>query len=166
MSSGARRFNKIFAAARDDKPSPPLDMRYLKRPFTRQETSGESQRSDVVSFLHSIYESTAETLPDVRDDAFDGSSVKVELNTSDPYSASITEQVERSERQEASVQRKPRKHKRQVEINPMRTVAAGMEERYLPPSTMKDHYDQYRLQSGLAKPASFPVFWRVSQCKS
>ena len=58
-------------------------------------------------------------------------------------------------------QRQQRKTKRQVQLNLDRTVATR-EEKFLPPGTMKEFWEQYRAQSTLQKPASFTCFWRAA----
>lgn len=94
--------------------------------------------ADVTGFLHRVYGSIAETLPDVRDGALEESEIQ-ELTT-DPY-----------------IKARPRKFFRSV---PLREH--NLEPRYLPPGTMKEYWVQYVQQSQLAKPASFPCFWRVT----
>ncbi|CAL1154377.1 unnamed protein product [Cladocopium goreaui] len=54
-------------AASEGKTVPPLDLRYLAR--NNEHTAQKDQtRGDVASFLHQLFHSCAETLPDVRDD--------------------------------------------------------------------------------------------------
>jgi len=50
--------------------APPVDLRYLRKPHN--DTQNQSQRSSVISFLASVYESVAETLPDFRDEVDSG----------------------------------------------------------------------------------------------
>ena len=115
-------------------------------------TSSSELRADVTGFLHHIYASIAENLPDVRDGTIDddddedlGKAV-VELK-SDPYHSEVSK----------GKVVKPRKFFRSVPIRD-----GSLEPRYLPPGTMKDYWTQYVRQSTLSAPASFPVFWRVS----
>ena len=44
----------------------PADLRYLSKPMAK---TPSTSTSSVVSFLSSLYESVAETLPDIRDTA-------------------------------------------------------------------------------------------------
>ena len=121
-------------------------------------------RGDICSFLeYYIYESIAETLPDFRDEM--GGSAEVRLAVDDPYLQEMSSQKrtvnEMLEEVDLRARAKPRKRKGQVNINLSRT-SVTMEERWLPPGTMREYYEQYRAQSGLEKPGSFPSFWRVA----
>ena len=121
-------------------------------------------RGDICSFLeYYIYESIAETLPDFRDEM--GGSAEVRLAVDDPYLQEMSSQKrtvnEMLEEVDLRARAKPRKRKGQVNINLSRT-SVTMEERWLPPGTMRENYEQYRAQSGLEKPGSFPSFWRVA----
>lgn len=120
-------------------------------------------RGDICTFLEYIYESVAETLPDFRDELGSGAGVQIHLE--DPYSLEMQNQnakkrniEEPLEDVDARPKAKPRKHRGQVEINLSRS---HLEERWLPPGSMKEYYEQYCAQSGLQKPASFASFWRV-----
>ncbi|CAK9002863.1 unnamed protein product [Durusdinium trenchii] len=117
-------------------------------------------RGDIVAFLESLYESVAETLPDFRDELGDASSVQISVT--DPYSQELRKQQAEVVDPAVLPGKKPRKSKRQVGINQART-SAEIEERWLPPGTMKEYFDQYVLQSSLEKPGSFPTFWRREQ---
>lgn len=118
-----------------------------------------SVKGDIVSFLEYLYQSVAETLPDFRDELGNTSAVKVDV--ADPYAEKLHAKGEGEKIQSdlAPPRKKPRKTNRQVVINQSRKE---MEERFLPPGTMKEFFDQYVLQSALSKPGSFPTFWRVS----
>ncbi|CAK9060112.1 FO synthase subunit 1, partial [Durusdinium trenchii] len=51
---------------------PPLDLRYLRKGVpTKGNDGGDGTRGRVVTFLSTIYESVAETLPDARDEPRD-----------------------------------------------------------------------------------------------
>lgn len=105
---------------------------------------------DVTNFLHRVYSSIAETLPDVRDetqgDEADGGIIELK---SDPYQSAAKGHAA-----------KPRKMHRSVAIRD-----TALELRYLPPGTMKEYWVQYCRQSTLTAPASFPCFWRVALIK-
>ena len=163
MASGTKRFQKLWRAARDLLPAPPADLRYLRRPHGRVGVdAGASARSDIITFLNEIYNSVAETLPDFRDElGATGGTVKI--NVEDPYSKALhDESVDPDLLPKPKT--KPRKKKGQVQINLERT-SKTMEERWLPPGSMKEYFEQYRLQSGLEKPGSFVTFWRVPWCE-
>ena len=105
--------------------------------------------ADVTNFLHRVYSSIAETLPDVRDETLGDDEIAadsgiIELK-SDPYHIA------------AKGHAKPRKMHRSVVIRD-----TALEIRYLPPGTMKEYWVQYCRQSNLTAPASFPSFWRVA----
>ena len=141
-----------------------MDLRYLKRPKAMIGVSESSEvRGDIVSFLEYIYSSVAETLPDYKDELLEGNSVDVGC-IEDPYAAEFGRRADAEAPAPAPVRvrkSKPRKLKRQVQLNLDRT-SEQFEERFLPPGSMKEYFDQYVLQSNLAKPASFPSFWRAA----
>ena len=81
---GSKRFGKLWAAARDDLPAPPVDLRYLSGESSRVGCYAESSvRGDICSFLEYLYEGVAETLPDYRDEL--GTGTAVQINVNDPY---------------------------------------------------------------------------------
>ena len=138
--------------------SPPVDLRYLCKPRVTERS--HEVRADVVSFLSNVYTSCAETLPDVRDDPLSAEEELVlqrpgDSETQDPYAEKLANMA--SEKKELPSVQSCRKRKKGVEINQLRTL----EKRFLPPGCMKDYWEQYVLMSPLAKPASFPTFWRV-----
>eukprot|EP00438_Fugacium_kawagutii_P019790 Skav228872 [mRNA] locus=scaffold816:387783:402586:+ [translate_table: standard] len=143
------RFRKIFLAANSNAPGPPADLRYVKKSKLNNPRHAELH-GDIVDFLHRIYTSIAETLPDVRDETlndveFDEKGNILELST-DPYlEAAKTPNL------------KPRKKHRSITVRD-----TDLEVRYLPPGNMKEYWMQYQSQSSLTTPASFPAFWRVS----
>jgi len=60
---GSRRFRSLHGAALSGAKAPPVDLRYLTKPCGRPAVI----RSWVVSYLEEIYESEAETMPDMDD---------------------------------------------------------------------------------------------------
>ena len=166
----------MFDAAKNDDPAPPADLRFLAKPYLRNnKKNNDDVRADVVSYLHSLYESTAEVIPDVRDDTFDdvdGSAIPQSgLVVLDPYEIELKNQVDANESQLPSIVQPPKKKKirtkrRGVIMNPDRLTSGkdsdSHEIRYLPPSSMKQFWEQYKLTSKLQKPACFPTFWRAS----
>lgn len=155
-SSGNRRFEKLYSTALEGGTVPPVDLRYLQRP--RSSTKGHEARADVIEFLSNLYISTAETLPDVKDDPLTSAEeLKVRVpNNGDPLGDLYAEKM--AEMVAAAKTVNKRKKKKGIEINQLR---ANMEQRFLPPGTMRDFWEQYRLHSQNQKPASFPTFWRV-----
>ncbi|CAK9078225.1 unnamed protein product [Durusdinium trenchii] len=122
---------------------------YLQRPLANVGFARNAQvRGDICTFLEYLYDSVAETLPDFRDEM--GSSSTVRLTVEDPYAKEMQNQQsvdESLEEVDLRPRTKPRKRKGQVQINMSRT-SATMEERFLPPSSMKEYYEQYRSQKG------------------
>ena len=151
-----------------------MDLRYIKKGRTSQNPRHIAARSDVVSFLQSIYESVAECLPDCRDNEFDDidpDSIP-ESGHMDPYCVRLNLEAEKQEAQQdqkvylkkqLEKVKKPRKKKRGLELNMDRTSGATAQEvKWLPPGKMKEYYTQYKVSSRLPSPASFPTFWRAA----
>lgn len=133
-------------------------------------------RSDVVSYLKSIYESVAECLPDSRDNEFDNVDPLTIPSSGllDPYCVQLNLEADEEQKQrmykgleqQMDKTQKPRKKKKGVEMNLDRTAdETGNEVKWLPPGKMKEYYTQYTVISGLSKPASFPCFWKVPRPK-
>lgn len=171
-ASGSKRFGRLWLAARDNAPAPPLDTRYLSRPFAGVGAHGNSQiRGDVATFLECLYESVAETLPDFKDELGSAKDIVIPL-ADDPAAAELEAHAQSSNKKRsaeeslADVDLQPRKkfytRSRQVKVNPERT-GGRFEERWLPPAAMMEYYEQYRSQSGLEKAGSFKSFWRVAR---
>ena len=160
---------RLYNAVANGMDRPPVDMRYISRPRESVGSTHEATRSDVVSFLASLYESVAECLPDVRDSAFDDISPD-EIPCSglvDSYSLELNRQTEPEtiSTEKKTQQEKPRKMRKSVPLN-LDRGAEGLlyrEDKWLPPGCMKEYFMQYQLQSQLEKPAVFSTFWRVSQ---
>lgn len=125
-----------------------MDLRYLKRASFGSDSVSDCV-SEVVSCLESIYSSVAENIPDVRDDFLE--------DDCDPYALNLNIHSEASDQK----QLRAKQHQRGVKIAVGRSVADGMEERFLPPGTMKEYWIQYKRQSQAEHKASFPTFWRV-----
>eukprot|EP00435_Cladocopium_sp_Y103_P059081 s1635_g21.t1 len=147
-----RRFKKLSEAAQNGDAKPPVDLRYLQRAGFGADSTKECV-SEVLSFLESIYCSVAENLPDVRDATWD------EGPPEDPYGMSTG--LEPAKVPIVEKQVKVKKHQRAVKVCPGRSVADGMEERFLPAGTMKEYWIQYKNQSQSEQQAAFPTFWRV-----
>lgn len=163
MRQGSKRFSKIHKAVSAGQLSPPVDLRYLKKPHASD--YGEC-RADIVSFLSEIYTSVAETLPDYRDDSYDVATslelVKKCDCEEDPYGDLVP-----GKGQDLETTKKPKNTKRSVQINPGRVgVDSGgaYEEKWLPPGQMKEYWELYKQKHRLSsKPcASFATFWKVA----
>ena len=147
-------------------------MRYLRKGLqTRGDCGGDSARGRVASFLRGIYESVAETLPDVRDEGFDGDpgleafQASLPQSQPDPYCKALEPQ--------ARLQIKPstrgiRKRRMGLDLNTTRRPEMGFEKKWLPPGCIKDYYEQFLIAektfacgSDDRKPVAFSTFWRV-----
>lgn len=171
FSTGSRRFSKLKKAASNGDLAPPVDIRYLTKPASAQNSEAKSSAS---SFLMQVYESVAETLPDYRDETFDVDTTLVSLKedateNKDPYA----DQLERGlgpnchspSKKTGRDAKNPklRKTKRHLKLNLKRRPETGglYEEKWLPPGQMKDIWEQYRHANQGANCASFTTFWRV-----
>ena len=135
----------------------PADMRYLKG-IPKTERSDNDSRSRIASFLSGIYESVAETLPDVRDDTFDPDDFDpkaafVEVpELVDPYVKAM----------ESRPQKKPRKRKFSVTLNTSRKELFEGQERWLPPGHIRDYYEQFKAaMDDNQKVPAFSTFWQI-----
>ncbi|CAE7208404.1 cofG [Symbiodinium sp. KB8] len=159
-TQGKGRFQRLSKAAREGKHAPPADLRFLCKPF-KEPNNDRSVRSEIVSFLEGIYQSVAETLPDVRDDPMDGGDIQIMIGAKneaeDEYAAAVSSQIK------ASSGKRPRKFRHSVPI-----LRSNQEVRFLPPGNMKDYWlqlnasrDATATASTTTKPISFSQFWRV-----
>ena len=107
----------------------------------------------MTSFLQTIYDSVAETLPDVKDDGVE-TALHLTEDGSDPYAVAMDLQTE------APVG-KVRKYKKGLNLHvERRPEISGLEVRYLPPGNMSEYYEQFKGMEG-TQSASFAVFWRT-----
>ena len=107
----------------------------------------------MTSFLQTIYDSVAETLPDVKDDGVE-TALHLTEDGSDPYAVAMDLQTE------APVG-KVRKYKKGLKLHvERRPEISGLEVRYLPPGNMSEYYEQFKGMEG-TQSASFAVFWRT-----
>ena len=132
---------------------PPADLRYLKKPSNPK---GDSVVGKVLTYLQSLYESVAETLPDMRGEA-DCESVTLgpgEELPPDPYADAMDE----VKPYDIKPRKKPR-HFRSINVDA--TLDLEQDDRFLPPGGhMKDYWEQMLLEDPSAK-VSFSQFWRV-----
>lgn len=146
---GTGRYNRIREAVDAGATGPPIDMRYIKR---TEATTPEST-SECISFLEGIYESVAETLPDIRDHSMDISLRELADKSGDAYSANINVTTKPKQKLKG-----PREFKKRIRVMRDRKK----EVRHLPPGRMKDYYEQMLALSSRSKPvASFATFYRV-----
>ena len=118
--------------------------------------------------LKGIYESVAETLPDVRDDTFDPDvdipTVSCEVpELMDPYAKILGAKTVKKNTKKSKKKRKL-KRKGAVEVNADRKAAFQDQVRFLPPGAMKDYHEQFNSAYPRAadkKPVAFSTFWRV-----
>ncbi|CAK9100760.1 FO synthase subunit 1, partial [Durusdinium trenchii] len=143
----------------------PIDLRYLQRGVpSKSEKSTDTSRQRIISFLQGVYDSIAETLPDVKDETcdFDTSAVTIDLpETNDPYAAALGS-IHIPEATSNAGMSKVRKHKMSVEFNVSRKHA--QEERFLPPGHIRDFWEQMKVSEELGaneKHVAFSTFWRV-----
>ena len=168
LNLGATRASKLATAARTGKYAPPADLRFLKKPFAGNTAEKMAVRSDILSFLQGLYDSVAETLPDIRDDTEpDDGSVQVFLQAEsadqDEYASALNaaqpnHELE-SEVKPMTKQSKPRKKKKSVVIQ-----RTHQEVRYLPPGTLKEYWHQMNMmREPPLKKIAFSYFWRAAQ---
>ena len=167
LNLGATRSSKLASAARKGKYAPPADLRFLKKPFVGNTAEKTAVRSEILSFLQGLYESVAETLPDIRDDTEpDDASVQVFLHAEsaeqDEYASALNgaqpnHELE-SQVKPLSKQSKPRKKKKSVVIQ-----RSHQEIRYLPPGTLKEYWHQLNMmREPPLKKIAFSYFWRAA----
>lgn len=141
--SGSKRLTRLHSAVMNGKDGPDVDLRYIKKPMSLVGISQDTVRSDIVSFLSSLYDSVAETLPDVRDTAFDGieaadipsighmDSYCIELNRQSAENFEEADENHISTRRRsllfphAKGKAKPRKKRKALELNMDRTHGPG-----------------------------------------
>ena len=168
---------RLFNSARNGDAAPPVDTRYLKKPLSKSGEAVAEIRADVISYLNSLYESLAETLPDSKDETFDD--IKPDdvsrQKLRDAYSIELNKRLESHHEPNVDVAgpfasvkppktRKQRTVMRGVKLNLDRVGGdelGNKEVRWLPPGSMSELWAEYKSQSALTKPAAFCTFWRV-----
>ena len=155
----------MYNAVQQNAESCPVDLRFIKKPLSRVGEVAASVRADVITYLTRIYESVAETLPDLRDSAFDdidpSTIPSISREPVDVYCIELKRQVDACAVETGLKASKPRKKRKGVEINLDRTQGENAKEpKFLPPGFMKEYWVQYKEFSDLTTPASFPTFWR------
>ena len=136
-------------------PGPRADLRYLKQPQTR--TTADSATGRITSFLHTLYESVAETLPDECDDSIeyalhgsdsaDDPYMHVSLPVADTADAmGPVQKLQKVKRYASGLEKKPEEDAKEI--------------RHLPPGCMKDYWEQFHAHDNQGSVA-FSTFWRV-----
>ena len=141
------------------KPGPPADLRYLKRKYSV--VAGDCASARVISYLESLYESVAETLPDVRDDpsiVTKNCVVPADQVQGDGYSERLGHRVPAPDDSAVNPKRKLRKRKMSLILDPARQADPNLEVRYLPPGSMRDHWETMISLDPRSAP-SFKTFW-------
>ena len=163
---GSHRFGRLIEAARRGDIVAPADLRYLQGLPKQGAKETDTSRARIVSFLRGVYESTAETLPDVRDDTYDADeAVSVGLvvpELQDPYAETLGAGPEPVV--QAGKKKKVHSKKFSISLNPDRKAAFEGQERFLPPGSMKDYWEQFNDVHPRAhdeRPVSFTTFWKV-----
>lgn len=137
-----------------------MDLRFLKKPLSKK--SGEGASARVVSFLEGLYNSVAETLPDIKDEG-----VLTKLHDTpeilqDSYADSLSalrEIPNLPDSRSGKLQAKCRKRKMSLEIRRDRHPSnSGLEIRYLPPGNMRDHWETMRAHDD-GEQVTFSTFW-------
>ena len=153
-SSGGHRFARIWKAVQRGDSAAPADLRFLRKPKTR--TCGDGPNPRITSFLQSLYDSTAETLPDVKDDGVE-TTFSQGVEGLDSYA--VVNLDGSSGSTENGKKRKIRKFKLGLPVHVERQPEqSGQEVRYLPPGVMRDYWSQ--MQS-IDSSVSFTTFWRT-----
>lgn len=132
----------------------PMDMRYIRKTFDKRPEA----TSECLTFLEGIYNSVAETLPDVKDHSLSTSLADTpeQSELEDSYSLKVSLGLDPKPKKLKG----PRRFRKGMLVR--RDRPQTKEVRYLPPGRMKDYYAQFTAQYGEhQKPASFPTFYRV-----
>lgn len=153
VTQGGGRFQRMTTSVEAGAVVPPADLRYLKK---ASNPKGGSVVGKVITFLQSLYESVAETLPDMRGEA-DCEAITLapgEELAPDPYADAMDE----VKPFHIKPRKKPR-HFRSIKVDPALDVE--QDDRYLPPGGhMKDYWEQMLLEDDSVK-VSFCQFWRA-----
>ena len=118
-----------------------------------------------MSFLEGIYNSVAETLPDVKDGAHDGDEFTL-VTPADPCEDQYRDALTKYDLVTVTAPRRGKKRIRSkiksVAITDGRHPSQSeLEIRYLPPGHIKDYFDQLRA-SDEEHNVSFSYFWKVT----
>ncbi|CAK9111173.1 FO synthase subunit 1, partial [Durusdinium trenchii] len=136
---------RIRKAVQEGATAPPADLRFLKRP--KEKVSGDMPTGKVTSYLETLYQSVAETLPDVKDDGVE--CTFYEDASGDPVDNYVVAM-------DTTAKRGKRKTQKGLEIHSER---AELETRFLPPGCMKDYFEQFLASEAVN--ISFTTFWTV-----
>lgn len=112
-----------------------------------------------------MYESVAETLPDIRDDGVTTEWKEANVLEGDGYAVKLTVGSNMYEptkvMETANHRKKARKRKMSLQLHAQRHPdVSNLEVRFLPPGTMKDHFETMRRLDG-QESVSFKTFWQT-----
>ena len=161
---GSGRFGRLIAPARRGEVVAPVDLRYLQKGVPKRGSSGADEtRGRVVTFLRGIYESVAETLPDVRDEGFDDVDAATDKVLQlpqadlDPYAQAIADPQIRLRLKPKS--KGVRAQRLGLQVNVHRHPENGYEKRWLPPGTSESTMNnslQPKLEVMVDRPSRSP----------
>ena len=158
LFGGSARFSRLLKFAETGALSPPMDLRFLKRPRSQV---ADGARARVSSFLAGMYESVAEVLPDVKDQINESDKMLALSSHPEPLAAAEAPVVP-DPAHPVRPGKKIRRRKRSLELHPERTSEfSGFEERWLPPGVMRDYFEQMKVLEGNGS-VSFTTFWRAT----
>ena len=163
-NQGTGRFNRLLHAARNGEVVAPIDLRYLQKGVPKRGSGQDEKRSGVVSFLRGIYESVAETLPDIRDEGYDEEDdadqvVQLPQADCDPYAQAIGDPQMRVK---LTPKTKGVRSKRLgLPVNIHRRPESGFEKRWLPPGHIREYFEQYLGTQDSEPKVHFSTFWRI-----
>eukprot|EP00438_Fugacium_kawagutii_P021571 Skav212155 [mRNA] locus=scaffold754:104394:116972:+ [translate_table: standard] len=128
---------------------------------------GEGSTSKVCSYLEQLYESVAETLPDIRDDGVE-TILEPDLSKepTDAYAEALTREGSSQVpavvcKSAAKPKQKQRKRKQGLDLHVERLPEhSGLPIRHLPPGCMRDYFEQFRALDEVGHNVSFSTFWR------
>jgi hypothetical protein len=171
---GKQRYARIDSAIKNGDNACPIDMRFLQRPCM---TTSEG-RSDVFSFLTDMYNSVAETLPDMNDPGCDVTLVSCNdiadggLDAVDPYTELLNKvlhdtpirpssggKVSKS-KYTAKVGPQSKRLGRRRSSNMYQRAGADDCVRFLPPGNMSEYFQLFKSTCHHSK-VSFSLFWAV-----
>ena len=140
---------------------PPADLRFIEK--AAPDITGESATAKVVTYLQTLYESVAETMPDFGGQLDSIAEVSLQHGDDegiDPYAVAAGCYADQTDPAEVIFLTKAKKIRniKSVKVNSEKTIK--QEDRYLPPGAcMKDYWDQLTQVHG--EMVSFVQFWRA-----
>ena len=161
LGIGSNKLHSIHFAVVTGKQSPPLDMRYISKPLS----CPSATTSNIVSYLQSLYDSVAETLPDKLDELCKADDVSIKrcpspvVAEADPYALEI--KVGRTTYPSMFGKDDSPSKKRlrgSVHLDACGPVCDRVE-KLLPPGNFHDQWEMYTVVTGTT--CAFSTFWRI-----